>query len=560
MSRPFLCDCGDVIDVNGLTEDQPIHCPLCSWSGSIEEHPDRLLALSAHGGGVYDSLLRDRLSTAEGLPIAGQLATVPPSRIEETTPIPTRGASSTRVAREPVAPPARNSALQPGERLGPFRIDAVLGRGGMGVVYDAFDTELERKVALKVLGADLLREEEHVDRFRREARSAAALSHPNITHIYGMGSEGGIHWFAMEIVRGKTLAEKVDEDGPIDFMTAQQYLEQIVAGLQAAHSHEIIHRDLKPSNLILDEEGRVKISDFGLAKIATDSVEITATGIVMGTPLYMSPEQGRGESVDHRSDIYSLGCTFHHLLSGQPPFTGETAMAVILKHITDEPPPLDEATVGPLGSILTRMLRKSPEERHQSYEELLSDLRSSRREPGFGAEPVHGGRTILVTEVPDPARSLDPMNSKQLSVADANLGLGRDEKALSLYRKVGEDCPELAVEIAFRELKIHQRQGNEAQVEALLRQLLQTTVEPADRAYCRWKLTCITLERSHLAVRESREWVEELLREEIPSAIPVGPLKMRLVQLNELEQHLGDDLSGGMLLVRKSGDFQLELD
>jgi hypothetical protein len=152
------------------------------------------------------------------------------------------------------------------------------------------------------------------------------------------------------------------------------------------------------------------------------------------------------------------------------------------------------------------------------------------------------------------------MNSKQLSVADANLGLGRGEKALSLYRKVGEDCPELAVEIAFRELKIHQRQGNEAQVEALLRQLLQTTVEPADRAYCRWKLTCITLERSHLAVRESREWVEELLREEIPSAIPVGPLKMRLVQLNELEQHLGDDLSGGMLLVRKSGDFQLELD
>jgi len=230
----------------------------------------------------------------------------------------------------------------------------------------------------------------------------------------------------------------------------------------------------------------VKITDFGLAKLVTSSVEITATGIVMGTPLYMSPEQGRGDTVDHRSDIYSLGCTFYHLLSGRPPFEGETAMTVIVRHLTGEARPLEfpEGAGERIARIVTRMMQKSVAERFQSYDELhqaVTAARNTSTKLDLGVR----GRLILFAEHPDPTGKLEPMSLKQLSVADVNLGLGRHDKSLALYEKVLEDHPELEVELVFRLLKIHQEAGNEGKEVALYRRILELTDHPAERTYCR---------------------------------------------------------------------------
>jgi len=431
----------------------------------------------------------------------------------------------------------------------------------MGVVYEAFDLQLQRTVALKVLATEYLRDVEHVDRFHREARSAASLSHPNITHIYGMGTDHGVHWFAMELVRGRTLAQVVQEDGPLPPEVALEYLHQVTLGMKAAFARELIHRDLKPTNLIVSEHGLVKITDFGLAKLVTSSVEITATGIVMGTPLYMSPEQGRGDAVDHRSDIYSLGCTFYHLLSGRPPFEGESAMTVIVRHLTGEAPPLEarEGAGERIGAIVARMMQKSPADRFQSYEELhqaVTAARNTSTKLDLGVR----GRLILFAEHPDPTGGLEPMSQKQLTVADVNLGLGRHDKSLALYEKVLEDHPELELELDFRLLKIHQEAGNETKELALYRRILELTDHPAERTYCRWKLLSRHLRRLVAEVGESRDSLAELLDEDLPEELPSRRLLARLEQLRELEERLREDHEGGLLLIRKSGDLQIELE
>ncbi len=573
MTQPFICNCGEVIDVVRIPSGEGFICPSCSGESSLEEEDPRLITPSERGGGVYDELLRERLATAGGLPAATPRAGSPNpgnmvSAVEETTAIPIPG-SRTPGGRihefpdrsQPTPAIAADGSLATGSRIGVFRIDRILGRGGMGVVYEAFDTQLQRTVALKVLGDEYMREVEHVDRFHREARSAAALSHPNITHIYGMGTDHGIHWFAMELVRGRTLAQVIDEDGPLSPELALEYLHQVVLGMRAAHDKEIIHRDLKPTNLIVSEHGLVKITDFGLAKLVTSSVDITATGIVMGTPLYMSPEQGRGDPVDHRSDIYSLGCTFFHLLSGAPPFDGDTAMAVIVHHITGEVPALElpEGAGDRAARIVLRMMQKSVTERFQDYTELqqaVTAARSTTTKLDFGVR----GRMILVAAHPDPTGAIDPMSLKQLSVADVNLGLGRHEKALALYEKVLADHSELEVELSFRMLKIHQKAGNEAAENAIYRRILELSEHPAERTYCRWKLLRKHLRSCVAVVRDSREALEQLLGEEIPPEIPTKRLCSRLGQFRELEERLREDHAGGILLIRKSGDLQIELD
>ncbi len=600
MTVPYLCDCGDVIDVSEIHPGTEFICPSCSGETRLENEDPRVITPTASGGGVYDSLLRERLDSAGGLPPAspagGRSALRPGTRggFDETTPIPrpghgstrpgsTRRSSTGRGSKEPSStgpdaspavpadgtpldvtqespPLAPDGTLAPGSRVGVFRIDRILGRGGMGVVYEAFDTQLQRTAALKVLGHDYVRDDEHVDRFRREARSAAALSHSNITHIYGMGVDHGIHWFAMELVRGRTLAQVVEQDGPLPPELALEYLHQVVQGMRAAHAKEIIHRDLKPSNLIVSEHGLVKITDFGLAKIVTSSVEITATGIIMGTPLYMSPEQGRGDPVDHRSDIYSLGCTFYQLLTAKPPYEGDTAMAVILKHVTGQVPVFpDLGGVGNrLAVLLTRMMQKGTHQRFQSYDELMTAV-ASARSTTTRLDISAPGRTILVAEHPDPTANLDPMSLKQLSVADVNLGLGRHEKALTLYHKVLEDHPDLEVELSFRMLKIHQECGNDAEESRLCLRLLELSEDIAERTYCHWKVIRQAQGRCAEGLADSRRALEALLEEDTPEEIRRKPLETRLKQFQELEKRLREDQEGGLLLIRKSGDLQIEL-
>ncbi len=189
------------------------------------------------------------------------------------------------------------------ERLGVYRVEEVIGAGGMGVVYRAVDEALARTVALKTLLPALTADPEFVARFKREAQSAAALNHPNITQIYAIGEEGSTPFFAMEWIQGKSLEGLVKEKGALDPLEATRYIRQSAEGLRHAASKDLIHRDVKPSNLMLADDGVVKITDFGLAKAARSSSQLTATGEVLGSPGYISPEQAQGGTIDARSDI-----------------------------------------------------------------------------------------------------------------------------------------------------------------------------------------------------------------------------------------------------------------
>ena len=263
------------------------------------------------------------------------------------------------------------------ERIGPYRVLELLGAGGMGRVHRGLDEALDREVALKTLLPALAADRDFVARFTREARSAASLNHPNITQIYATGQEGPIPWFSMELIRGQSLETLARDRGAIDPYEAASYIRQAAMGLRHAAQKGLIHRDVKPSNLMLTAEGVVKITDFGLAKAAQADTRLTATGEVLGSPGYISPEQAQGQEIDLRSDIYSLGATFYHVLTGRLPFVAPTAVAMILKHMNEplkSPRAINADIPFPIASIVQKMMAKRPGERFQDYDALLRDL------------------------------------------------------------------------------------------------------------------------------------------------------------------------------------------
>jgi len=276
-----------------------------------------------------------------------------------------------------------------GKRLDHFEVERPLGSGGMGAVFVGRDTSLERRVAIKVLPSDLADSGELQERFLREARAQARLNSPHVAHIYYIGrtpADAGKRslFFAMELVDGGDLEHLVADGERVDPERVRQLMMQVARGLRDAHAAGIIHRDIKPSNLLLDKSGAVKIADFGVAKPVgkTDS-KITRDGAVVGSPLYMSPEQARGDDVDHRADMYSVGCTFFHLLTGKPPFDAKTPVAVIAKHLTEAPPSVTECTPDvpkPLAAVIRRLMAKDPDARFESYDALLADLEAAAPE------------------------------------------------------------------------------------------------------------------------------------------------------------------------------------
>jgi uncharacterized RDD family membrane protein YckC len=249
----------------------------------------------------------------------------------------------------------------------------------MGVVYLARDRSLERQVALKVLPEELAGRPELQERFLREARAQARLSSPYVVAIYFIGRTPAPAslYFAMEYVDGRSLEEFVERKEWIDPEQIRRWMLDATRGLRDAHRAGIIHRDVKPSNLLLSPDGPVKLVDFGLAKPLDGDKKITREGVLLGSPFYMAPEQARGEEVDHRADMYSLGCAFFHLLAGSPAFDGPTPLAVVTRHVSDPPPRVKErapATPAPLAAILERLMKKNPAERYASYDELLRAL------------------------------------------------------------------------------------------------------------------------------------------------------------------------------------------
>ncbi|MCG6963351.1 MAG: protein kinase [Acidobacteria bacterium] len=263
------------------------------------------------------------------------------------------------------------------EFIGHYHIVSELGRGGMGVVYKAHEESLNRFVAIKVLGKHLTSDASYVQRFAREAQAAAKLSHPNIVQIYFIGEDDGQHYFVMEFVHGTSVQGLVRSQGRLQPAAAARLVLQAASGLSAAHAVGIIHRDIKPANLLVDDRGLVKIADFGLALATEAATRLTATGMFMGTPGYLSPEQCLNEKVDHRADIYSLGVTFYEMLTGQMPFHAESPLALLRQIVEVEPPPVHELNPDvddELRAVISQMMAKDPAQRYPNCRQLITDL------------------------------------------------------------------------------------------------------------------------------------------------------------------------------------------
>jgi eukaryotic-like serine/threonine-protein kinase len=268
-----------------------------------------------------------------------------------------------------------------GRRLKHFEVLSLLGRGGMGTVYLANDMALERPVALKVLAPKIAHDPSIIARFVREARAQARLRHPNVAQIYFISEEQGLHFLVMEYLHGPTLEQVLEREECIPWRRAMDLIAAAARGLRAAADEGFIHRDVKPSNLMIDRQAGIKLLDFGLVHDQLGDSRRGSDGTIVGSPFYISPEQATGAAVDERSDIYSLGCTLYHMLSGQPPFNGDTPVAVLAKHVTETPAPL--ARIAPdvprsLQRIVERMMAKAPHARFATYDDLLAGIDAAR--------------------------------------------------------------------------------------------------------------------------------------------------------------------------------------
>jgi eukaryotic-like serine/threonine-protein kinase len=274
---------------------------------------------------------------------------------------------------------------------GRYRVISRLGSGGMADVYLAQDQLLGREVAVKLLHHHFAEDQEFVERFRREASSAAALSHPNIVGIFDRGEWNGTYYIAMEYVAGRSLKAIVREQGPLDPTVAIDIVIQILSAARFAHRRGVIHRDLKPHNVILDEEGRARVTDFGIARAGAS--DMTLTGSIMGTAQYLSPEQAQGYTVSATSDLYSVGVILYELLTGMVPFEGETAVAIAFKQVSAEPRPpseLNPVLPASLDAVVLRALAKDPAARYADAEQLIVALQQER-----DALPALSGATVV---------------------------------------------------------------------------------------------------------------------------------------------------------------------
>ena len=334
-----------------------------------------------------------------------------------------------------------------GRELGGYRLVSRLGSGGMGDVYLAEQKSLGRRVAVKVLRPEMLRHAGAVERFEREARAAAALAHGNIVQIHEVARVDGVHFLAEEYVAGPSLKAWLAARGPLDAAQALAVLAQVGAALARAAEQGIVHRDIKPENLLLTRAGEVKVADFGLARVAAEDLELTQAGTTLGTPLYMSPEQGRGGAVDARSDLYSLGATVYHLLAGRPPFRGATGASVVMAHIAEPLVPL--ADVRPdlpasLCGIVERLLAKDPADRfatpidlvHEAEEAAAALAGGTRRGPAPLAWEGPEDAWIAGAASPPAAAAREARALVLEATQHLQAAMGREAEARSRSRRV----------------------------------------------------------------------------------------------------------------------------
>ena len=307
-------------------------------------------------------------------------------------------------------------ATRPGwlGRLAHYELEAILGRGAFGIVAKAFDKKLHRVVAIKMMNPDLAATSPPRKRFLREARTAAAVRHENIVGIFAVEEEP-IPYLVMEYIPGITLQQRLDQNGPLELLEILRIGQQVAAGMAAAHAANLIHRDIKPSNILLEDgiEPKAKISDFGLAR-AVDDASLTTSGLIAGTPMYMAPEQARGDILDHRADLFSLGSVLYQMTSGRPPFRAANTMAVLKRVCDDTPRPIQDVIPGTpdwLCTIIFRLLEKNPDDRFQTAKEVSALFAKCQAELQLNGK---------VTCVSGPSRSRT-RESSELSAADRSL-------------------------------------------------------------------------------------------------------------------------------------------
>jgi len=286
---------------------------------------------------------------------------------------------------------------------GKYRIERLLGKGGMGQVFLAHDLALEREVAIKVLPPDVVQDDQVVRRFQQEAKTAAKLDHPNIIPIYRVESEGGLNYFVMKYISGTSLEDLLDKKEPLPVPEIQRILWEAACALGHAHQRGVVHRDVKPANIMFDHDGRVMLTDFGISKALQAATGLTATGMIIGTPHYMAPEQGKGAPVDGRADQYSLGVVGYRMVTAELPFAGDSVHTIIYKHIYEEPPLASAKRPGipdALTVAISRALAKEPDQRFPTMEDFATAV--------WPEQPVAS-----------PARPRCPARARSRATADA---------------------------------------------------------------------------------------------------------------------------------------------
>lgn len=318
-----------------------------------------------------------------------------------------------------------------------YKVIKHIGGGGMSNVYLAHDLILNRDVAIKVLRYDSMNEEESMRRFHREALSATSLTHPNIVSIYDVGEDGDMHYIVMEYVKGKTLKQYIKENAPLSPARSVQIMKQLASAISHAHANQIIHRDIKPQNILMDENGNVKITDFGIAT-SLAATSYTKTNSVIGTVHYLSPEQARGGAATKKSDIYSLGIVLYELLTGEVPFSGESAVSIALKHLQAETPSVrdfDASIPQSLENVILKATAKNPDHRYASVDEMAADLETvlspaRRNEPKF-RPPVDNEETKAIPIIKESLPINEMANTKVIkpSFIEKNKATNVDNEA-----------------------------------------------------------------------------------------------------------------------------------
>src|ERR1700694_4453356 len=299
-----------------------------------------------------------------------------------------------------------------------YELSRLIARGGMAEVFLARDLLLDRPVALKALFPELSVDNSFVERFRREAQAPANLSHPNIVSVYDWGQADHTYFIVMELVDGQPLSAILRSEGPLLADRAAAIGADVALALSFAHSHGVIHRDVKPGNVLITPDGVVKVTDFGIARAANTTESLTQTGAVMGTATYFSPEQAQGLRVDPRSDVYSLGVVLYEAVTGRPPFSGESPVAVAYKHFRENPAPprqINPNIPAPFEAVLLQAMAKNPDDRYQSAQELRADLLRYQRGRMVLAHPITPAQTVQADAHGDRTQAV-PVGDRTLAI------------------------------------------------------------------------------------------------------------------------------------------------